>query len=291
MQLRCKRPERLIPLLAVQEPRSAEEETEIKRLPLDRVGEGVYEHEGDKRWWGFNGLFGGYTISLAALACRRELEGTGRQLRSITMQFLRPVPAKLIRLELKVERSGRAVSFISGRLLVEEIPYGLFLAASSEDQDGQEFVNISMPEVPPFDESGRSPSPPIAPLPVFELFDRWEISRTRDSVFVWVRPKQPAPVDLSDVLMASDVIPPVAIGQVTDPHIAGTIGLTTHLRAPLPVPESAGKPLLVELHTSASIGGHVDETSRVWSPDGLLLAEGLQLRFLRRSEQGFIGRF
>ena len=275
----------------MKETQADETETAIERLPLMQVDEGVYEHEGDERWWGFNGLFGGYTVSLGALACERELEGTGRQLRSITMQFLKPAPAALIRLELTLERSGRAVSFISGRIMVGDSPYGLFLAAASEDQDGQEFVNVSMPEVPPFDETAQPPSPPIAPLPVFQLFDRWEISRTQNSVFVWVRPKQPAPVALPDVLMASDVIPPVAIGQVTDPHIAGSIELTALLRAPLPLPDSSGKPLLVELHTSASLGGHVDETSRVWSPDGLLLAEGLQLRFLRRSEQGFIGRF
>ncbi len=258
-------------------------------MKLRKVGEGAYEHQGDARWWGFNGLFGGYTISLAALACREELAGTRRELRSITMQFLRPVPAELMRIELTTERAGRAVSFISGRLLVRGDPYGSFLATAGEDQDGQEFLNISMPDVRSIDEFDQPPAPPMAPLPVFELFDRWEVLRTDSAVYVWVRPRLHAPVDIEDVLMASDVIPPVAIRQVSDPHVAGTIVLTTLLRSPLPLPDSTGWPLLVELHASASFGGHVDETSRVWSPDGRLLAEGLQLRFLRRSGRGFIG--
>ena len=259
-------------------------------LALRQVTEGVYEHEGNTRWWGFNGRFGGYTISLAALACRSFLERSRRPLRSITMQFLRPAPAGIIRIELKTERSGRAVSFIAGQLSSVGETFGSFLATAGDDQDGQEFVNITMPAVPSIDEHGQPPEPPMVPLPVFDLFDRWEVSRSKDSVYVWVRPRQLAPVDLHDVLMASDVIPPVAIRQVSDPHIAGTIVLTALVRAKLPLPNSTGWPLLVELHTTASLGGHVDETSRVWSPEGQLLAEGLQLRFLRRSDQGFIGR-
>lgn len=108
-------------------------------------------------------------------------------------------------------------------------------------------------------------------------------------MLVWVRPNYPTEIDLSLVLMACDVVPPVAIRRVSDPHLAGTITLTANLRSPLPVPASTGEPVLVELHTSSSAGDHVDEAALAWSPGGQLLAESHQIRFLRRAQEGFIG--
>ena len=132
-------------------------------------------------------------------------------------------------------------------------------------------------------------APRIFALPVFDLFEEREIHRDGSSVLVWIRPNFDTEIDLPLLLMACDVVPPVALGRVNDPHVAGTITLTAHLRAPLPVPGSAGTPVLVELHTSSSAGGHVDETALAWSPDGQLLAESHQVRFLRRAQEGFIG--
>ena len=257
-------------------------------LILEDLGHGVYGHDADKSWWGFNGLFGGYLVSLAALACEAAVGDAARPLRSITMQFLRPAPVGHMRIEVTTEQSGRSVSFLSGRLSSEDKPAALFLATAATDQDGTEFTNRTMPDVVPFDESPRA-GPRIFALPVFELFEEREVHRGDSSVLVWVRPNFSTEIDLSLLLMVCDVVPPVAIGRVNDPHLAGTITLTAYVRAPLPVPGSTGAPVLVELHTSASVAGHVDETARAWSPDGRLLAESHQLRFLRRATEGFIG--
>ncbi len=258
-------------------------------LILEDLGGGVWGHDADERWWGFNGLFGGYLVSLAAAACEATVADAARPLRGITMQFLRPPPAGRMRIEVTTERAGRSVSFLSGRMAMEGKLCAHFLATAATDQDGQEFTNRTMPDVPAFEATPADAMPGIAALPVFDLFEEREIHRDGSSVLVWVRPRFTTEIDLPLVLMACDVVPPVAIGRVSDPHLAGTITLTAHLRAPFPVPASAGKPVLVELHTAASAGGHVDETAFAWSPDGLLLAESHQIRFLRRAEQGFIG--
>lgn len=256
---------------------------------LEDLGDGVWGHDADERWWGFNGLFGGYLVSLAARACEATLGDAGRPLRGITMQFVRPAPGGRIRIEVVTEQAGRSVSFLSGRVLNGGKLCALFLATAATDQDGQEFTNRTMPEAPAFADSPAGTMPRIFALPVFNLFEEREIHRDGSRVLVWVRPRFATEIDLSLVLMACDVVPPVAIGRVSDPHLAGTITLSAHLRAPLPVPGSAGQPVLVELHTSASTGGHVDETGFAWSPDGQLLAQSHQLRFLRRAGEGFIG--
>ena len=256
---------------------------------LQDLGGGVWGHDADERWWGFNGLFGGYLVSLAALACEATVADPDRPLRSITMQFVRPAPSGRLLIEVTTEQAGRSVWFLSGRITADGKLCALFLVAAATDQDGQEFANRSIPEVPAFEKSRDNAAPRIFALPVFELFEEREVHRDGSSVLVWVRPNYPTEIDLPLVLMACDVVPPVAIGRVSDPHLAGTIMLTAHVRAPLPVPASAGQPVLVELHTSASTGGHVDETAFAWSPDGQLLAESHQMRFLRRAREGFIG--
>lgn len=256
---------------------------------LEDLGDGVWGHDADERWWGFNGLFGGYLVSLAALACEATVAEVARPLRSITMQFVRPAPAGRLLIEVTTEQTGRSVWFLSGRISVDGKLCALFLATAATDQDGQEFANRTMPDVPGFQETPAEGMPRIFALPVFDLFEEREIHRDGSSVLVWVRPRFATGIDLPLVLMACDVVPPVAIGRVSDPHLAGTITLTAHIRAPLPVPASAGEPVLVEFHTTASAGGHVDETAFAWSPDGQLLAESHQLRFLRRAREGFIG--
>ncbi|MCE2524726.1 MAG: thioesterase family protein [Acidimicrobiia bacterium] len=256
---------------------------------LEDLGGGLWGHDADEAWWGFNGLFGGYLVSLAARACEATVADPARPLRSITMQFLRPAPAGRLLIEVTTEQAGRSVWFLSGRISVDGKLCALFLTTAATDRDGQEFANRTMPDVPRFAETPADTMPRIFALPVFDLFEEREIHRDGSGVLVWVRPRFAGEIDLSLVVMACDVVPPVAIGRVSDPHLAGTITLTAHVRAPLPVPDSAGEPVLVELHTTASTGGHVDETAFAWSPDGRLLAESHQLRFLRRAGEGFIG--
>ena len=258
-------------------------------FPLEDLGDGVWGLDADERWWGFNGLFGGYLVSLAALACEATVAEPARRLRSITMQFLRPAPGGRLLIEVTTDQAGRSVSFLSGRMTAGGATCARFLVVAATDQDGQAFTNRTMPEVPSFEDARHGIGPRIFALPVFQLFEEREVHRDGARVLVWVRPNYPTEIDLSLVLMACDVVPPVAIGRVSDPHVAGTITLTANLRSPLPVPASAGEPVLVELHTSASVGGHVDETALAWSPDGRLLAQSHQVRFLRRSREGFIG--
>ncbi len=258
-------------------------------LLLEELGDGSWRHDTDERWWGFNGIFGGYLVSLAAKACELTVADSGRPLRGITMQFLRPAPQGRMKIEVETTQTGRSVSFLSGRLWAGDRLCAHFLATAASNQDGQEFSNRTMPKVPAFAEAPVDSMPRIFSLPVFELFEEREVQRDAASVLVWVRPRFSTQIDLPLVLMVCDVVPPVAIGRVHDPHLAGTITLTAHIRAGLPLPASAGEPVLVELQTTAAIGGHVDETAFAWSAGGLLLAQSHQIRFLRRAEQGFIG--
>ena len=142
------------------------EQTEPEHLPfaavrnpgdliLDDLGGGAWGHDADRRWWGFNGLFGGYLVSLAAVACEATVADATRPLRGITMQFLRPAPDGRIRIDVTIEQAGRSVSFLSGRMSAEGKLCAHFLATAATDQDGQEFTNRTAPDVAAFADTPR----------------------------------------------------------------------------------------------------------------------------------------
>ena len=225
------------------EPPTLASRAESGRLLVGESRRWRLGHDADESWWGFNGLFSGYLVSLAALACEATVADPDRPLRSITMQFLRPAPAGRLLIEVTTEQPGRSVWFLPGPITAEGKLCALFLVVAATDQDGQEFTNRTMPEVPAFEESSDNAAPRIFALPVFDHFEEREIHRDGSSVLVWVRPNYDTEIDLPLLLMVCDVVPPVAIGRVSDPHAAGTITLTANLRSPLPVPASAGAPV------------------------------------------------
>ena len=61
---------------------------------LERVGDGAYERECSKVWWGHNAQHGGYALALALTALDMELGAGGMTVQQVTMRYLRPFIGK-----------------------------------------------------------------------------------------------------------------------------------------------------------------------------------------------------
>jgi acyl-coenzyme A thioesterase PaaI-like protein len=77
-------------------------------------------------WATPRGPHGGYVMAILAHAMERVAE---RQLRSITCHFLRPPRVGPVRVTTAVERAGRSMSTISGRMEQDGKPVALALGA------------------------------------------------------------------------------------------------------------------------------------------------------------------
>jgi acyl-CoA thioesterase len=253
---------------------------------LDPQPDGSFERICDKTWWGHDALFGGYAEALALIAMTRRLDNPNQSPQSMTMHFLRPFVDGLFRAETTVERTGRNMSTVSARLYSNGKLAGFAIASFGTRREFNEFVAISPPDERPV-QPGEQPV--VSPLGVpnhqhFDMFPRiGTFARGGGDAHVggWVRPRALGPIDHPMIPVLADLWIPAAYHRWTDPTPAVSADITTHFRAALPRadvgPTSA---VFVDLRTSGSIGGFVDEDVDIWSESGDLLAQSRQMRFV-----------
>jgi acyl-coenzyme A thioesterase PaaI-like protein len=253
---------------------------------LDESSPGVFERNCDRTWWGHDALFGGYVEALALIAMTRALDSAVQAPQSMTMHFLRPFVDGRFRAETTVERTGRNMSTVTARLHSEGKLAGFAIASFGTRREFNEFIAVHPPEATPVQEGER---PVVSPLGVpnhkhFDMFPRiGTFARGGGDAHVggWVRGRELGPIDHAMIPVLADLWIPAAYHRWHEPTPAVSVDITTHFRAALPradvTPESV---VFVDLRTTGSIGGFVDEDVSIWSDAGVLLAQSRQMRFV-----------
>lgn len=259
---------------------------------LARTGDGVYERDCGRLFWGHEAQFGGYAMSLAITALTAEIAArveAPMALQHCTMQFLRPFLEGSFRAEVTVERVGRTMANTTARLWSAGKLAGLVLASFGVRRPRAEFVTPAMPAVAPIgaDEAGGDPFLDIPTHRLFEMFPRLGDPREHvepheaGAVGGWIRPFTPELVDDRLCVCLADMWPPAAYHVWSGGVIAQSVDITYHARTSFPdtlLPP--GTPMLVVVSTKASAGGFVDEDVDIWSPDGRLVAHTRQMRYV-----------
>jgi acyl-CoA thioesterase len=255
-------------------------------IALCPAGAGVYEGDVCGHWWTPRGPLGGYVMALMLHGLQHEVDDPARMPRACTMHFLRTPAQGPVTIRATVERTGRTLTSLSGRLEQEGKLMGLALAAFSTPWESPLLDGAQMPAVDP--PRGRTSErqgvpaavpPPFVERMVFQhrfgppLFSRAEHAE----VGGWLGMREERPVDALAVAVLMDAWFPAPWTRLSALAPAPTIDLTIHFRAPLPLDESL---LLGRFRTRLVRDGFFDEDGELWAADGTLIAQSRQLGLL-----------
>ncbi len=254
---------------------------------VEALGEGRYAARIDRGWWIVRGPNGGYVAALLVQALKAAVSDPARGLRSLTVHYLRPPAEGPAEIRTSVERTGRSLTTVSGRMLQEGKVQALATAAFSAPRETAELHHAEMPDVaPPEELPARNANPAV---PMHGLFDErpalgggvWgEAPGGRALSGGWIRLAEPRILDDALVVAYADAWPPALFAAALDRPAGGvpTVDLTVHVRASLPVASARPEDhVLVVFRTREVREGFLEEDGEIWSRDGILLAQCRQL--------------
>jgi len=271
-------------------PRTLDEET-----ALTPAGDGAWKGEVAEGWDTPRGPLGGYVMALMMRALELAVGDPGRPPRSATMHFARAPEAGPLTLTARVEREGRSLSTVSGRMEQDGKLIGLALGAYSKSWDGPVLDESPIPDVepasgratlagataggpPPEGMPPRDPPPFMSRLTMQPRFGEAPFTQAdRAEVGGWLGLAEERPLDGLSVALLADAWFPAPWPRLRGLAPAPTIDLTVHFRAPLPLPDSL---LLGRFRTRLVRDGFFEEDGELWTPDGTLVAQSRQLGLL-----------
>lgn len=272
----------------------ADDPTSATRFASDTAVLAVSDEPGgwtaviDRGWWIQRGPNGGYVAAILARAVEAAVADPRRGLRSLTVHYLRPPVEGPVALRATIERQGRSMTTVSVRMEQGDRVIALALASCSARRDTVSWDDAPAPRVEPPEDIAPPPAGPTIPLTErYEM--RWALGsppfsgggEAHSGGWIRLRPSEAAAPDADDVVrrallvaLTDAWVPPI-FSKVSMPLAVPTVDLTVHLRSPLP--EGYDDWFLVEFRSATAVDGFVEEDGRVWTRDGLLVAQSRQL--------------
>ena len=249
-------------------------------------GAGRFEATLDGGWFIGRGPNGGYVAAILVNALSQAVGDGKRELRSITIHYLRPPAKGPVHIETAIERSGRTLTTVTARMFQQEELQAIAIAAFATGRGGPEFHQHSMPDVPPpeaCDPMGESI------VPIHRRFVHrvamgpqiFEGEKTRAAITGgWLNLREGRPLDAALLVAYTDAWPPAVFASSELPPTARnvpTIDLSVHVRAPELSRVGPTDPVLAVFRTREVRDGYLEEDGEIWSRDGELLAHSRQL--------------
>jgi acyl-CoA thioesterase len=256
---------------------------------LTPAGDGAWEGAITGGWDTPRGPLGGYVMALMLRAFELAIADPERSARSVTMHFLRVPEVGPVTLRARIERAGRSLSTLSGRMEQGGKLLGLAIGAYSVPWESPELGDQAMPAVEPpqgrepVGDLGRGTPPPFTgQLTMQRRFGERPFSSADDGLTGgWLRLHEERPVDALTIAVLADAWFPAPWPRLKALAPAPTVDLTLHFRVPLPLPDG----LLLGRFTNRLVrDGFFDEDGELWTPDGTLVAQSRQLGLLLGAE-------
>jgi acyl-CoA thioesterase len=251
---------------------------------LERQAEDRFAVQLDGRYWGPTSAHGGYLAAILLRAMTERLADPSRAPRSLTVHFLSGPARGPAEVHVELLRSGGRLSSLSARIVQEGVTTTLAVAAFGCAFEGQDFQHVAMPGVPPPEAcERRKPSK----VDIDHRFEHRQCfggppfgGASLAVIGGWTRLEAPRELDALAITLLCDGWIPALFTMVSSPREAGgcpTVDYTVHFRHTFPL--AGGSPddyVLIELSTVAMKDGFLDESCRLWSKSGVLLAQSVQ---------------
>ena len=255
---------------------------------LEPAGEGVWEGAIADGWATPRGPLGGYVMAIILRGFELVVGDPDRSARSATMHFMRPPEPGPVRVYAQVQRSGRSLTTVSGRLSQGDKLIGLAIGAYSLPWDGPELEDPEpMPEVDPpqgREPIARGPREGAAPpdftrrVTMQPRFGESPFSGgSSGEVGGWMGLIEERPLDALSLAVLADAWFPAPWPRLTEFAAAPTIDLTVHFRTALPIDDTL---VLGRFRNRMVREGFFDEDGELWTPDGTLIVQSRQLALL-----------
>jgi acyl-CoA thioesterase len=248
------------------------------------LGAGRYEADVSPDWRIVRGANGGHLAAMLLRAMTDTIGDPSRAPVSYTVHFARVPKETTVEIETTVERTGRTMSTVTARMLQDGKVQVVGIAAFTTPRTGPDFSDIRMPEVPRPAELGQSPDRPDFPFGHHFDFRPVALSGEMAEVMLWIRPREPQPLDHFVVTQLADAFAPavfVKLGAGGGGAGVPTIELTYHFREPLPLAGARDDDwYLAVFRTLTSRAGFIEEDGWLWSAGGTLVAQSRQCALL-----------
>ncbi len=269
-----------------------------QEIAVEHLGAGRYGAVASARWGAYVGPNGGYLAALVLNAFTDTVNDPARRVRSISLHYLEPPAFGPLEIDVSVERAGRSMTSLTGRIRQGGRAKVLATAAFSSDRRSPAFQDAMMPPVPPPALSrppigtaveGHAGTPGVANdgpaegLEIVQVMGGGQQSGAPADIAAWVRLTEPRPLDALLAAVYVDGWYPALSVRIPEPVPAPTVDLTIHFRQHLP-PDGADPttPYLLRLISRVAADGFVEEDAELWSPSGGLLVQSRQLEVVLR---------
>jgi acyl-CoA thioesterase len=279
---------------------TASAQTEFDRATaVAPLGDGAWGAEVDAGWFAGRGPNGGYLAAMVLRAMVSELADGAREPRSLTCHYLRPPAPGPARVEVTVERSGRATSTLTARLTnggaasppavgaEDDRPCVLAIAVFGVDVPAPAAYATAPPvvaapeEIPPVDNTASGLSI-VSRFEARPAVGAGMFAGAGEAVTGgWLRFAEPRTTDALALAIFADAWWPSPWVRLSEPVPAPTLDLTVHFRAPRAAAAlTAGEPVLGVFRSTTAADGFFEEDGELWTRDGVLLAQSRQLALL-----------
>ncbi|MER7112874.1 thioesterase family protein [Saccharomonospora azurea] len=252
-------------------------------------GEGVVTGHTDPAYTNMVGPFGGITAAVLVRAVLDDVRRLGDVL-SLTVNYAAPIADGAFDVTAIPVRTNRSTQHWIVQLTQDDVVTTTATIVTGVRRDTWSDTEAAMPAVPPAEDV------PLRPMPDFVAWARnYEMrfvegalpdtdtgAQPDSTTTLWVRERPSRPLDVPALAALSDVFYPRILRRRGTFVPAGTVSLTTYFHADAETVEAQGdRPLLATARAGVFGGGYFDQSARLWSPDGALLATSHQLVYFK----------
>ncbi|KHF43814.1 acyl-CoA thioesterase [Saccharomonospora viridis] len=258
-------------------------------IALDVVAEGRYVGRMHAAYANMVGPFGGVTAATMLRAVLDDPRRLGEAL-SLTVNYAGPVADGPFDILATPVRTNRSTQHWTITLTQDDVVTTTATAVFGVRRDTWSSTEVSMPAVPAADEV------PVFKVPALVAWTRnYEMRYVEGALpdmdsepqpdsttTLWVRDFPARPLDVPALTALCDVFYPRVFRRRGTFVPAGTVSLTTYFHAGVEVvEEQSDQPILATARAADFGGGYFDQSARLWSGNGRLLATSHQLVYFK----------